>query len=283
MAAKEVKFGSDARSRMLEGVDILANAVKVTLGPKGRNVLLNNCEGVDSVVVDPRISNFASMVRSIDYLRSHPELITERSDERSSVTFQPLAKLIEQEQLPSSEDIIMPQHLRMLVDDLLLEAVSKFLQSNNYEQWRTFFYSSSTRAKQSVPIKERRQLCTDLTLSSYPILDADIALDKILKSRLIIGFHPDQATEAIIDLAVLLGKPFCLVPCCVFPSEFPDRCLVNGQHVNKYPLLIKYLKHKVPMIRTAFLDFRSESAKNTILYTLQSDSFCSSIAQNPDE
>jgi len=38
MAAKDVKFSVDARDRMLRGVDILANAVKVTLGPKGRNV-----------------------------------------------------------------------------------------------------------------------------------------------------------------------------------------------------------------------------------------------------
>ena len=41
MAAKEVKFSVDARDRMLRGVDILANAVKVTLGPKGRNVVLD--------------------------------------------------------------------------------------------------------------------------------------------------------------------------------------------------------------------------------------------------
>ncbi len=41
MAAKEVKFSTDARARMLRGVDILANAVKVTLGPKGRNVVLS--------------------------------------------------------------------------------------------------------------------------------------------------------------------------------------------------------------------------------------------------
>ena len=41
MAAKDVKFGVEARTRMLEGVDILANAVKVTLGPKGRNVVLD--------------------------------------------------------------------------------------------------------------------------------------------------------------------------------------------------------------------------------------------------
>ena len=40
MAAKDVKFGSEARAKMLEGVDILANAVKVTLGPKGRNVVI---------------------------------------------------------------------------------------------------------------------------------------------------------------------------------------------------------------------------------------------------
>ena len=43
MAAKEVKFSTDARDRMLRGVDILANAVKVTLGPKGRNVVLDKC------------------------------------------------------------------------------------------------------------------------------------------------------------------------------------------------------------------------------------------------
>ena len=39
MAAKEVKFSTDARDKMLRGVNILANAVKVTLGPKGRNAV----------------------------------------------------------------------------------------------------------------------------------------------------------------------------------------------------------------------------------------------------
>ncbi len=41
MAAKDVKFSRDARERILKGVDILADAVKVTLGPKGRNVVLD--------------------------------------------------------------------------------------------------------------------------------------------------------------------------------------------------------------------------------------------------
>src|SRR5215472_9749142 len=50
MAAKEVRFHADARERMLRGIDILSNAVRVTLGPKGRNVVLDKSYGA------PRIS-----------------------------------------------------------------------------------------------------------------------------------------------------------------------------------------------------------------------------------
>src|SRR3990172_70923 len=50
MAAKDIKFSDDARARMLRGVDLLADAVKVTLGPKGRNVLIEKSFGA------PRIS-----------------------------------------------------------------------------------------------------------------------------------------------------------------------------------------------------------------------------------
>src|SRR3954468_6812876 len=52
MAAKDVKFGGDARERMLRGVDILANAVKVTLGPKGRNVILDKSFGAPRTTKD---------------------------------------------------------------------------------------------------------------------------------------------------------------------------------------------------------------------------------------
>ena len=52
MSAKEVKFGQDARDKMLRGVDILANAVKVTLGPKGRNVVLERSFGAPRVTKD---------------------------------------------------------------------------------------------------------------------------------------------------------------------------------------------------------------------------------------
>ena len=49
MSAKDVKFGDSARSQMLDGVNTLANAVKVTLGPKGRNVVLDKSFGAPTL------------------------------------------------------------------------------------------------------------------------------------------------------------------------------------------------------------------------------------------
>ncbi|MGH8090086.1 MAG: chaperonin GroEL, partial [Rudaea sp.] len=52
MAAKEIRFGEDARARMLRGVNVLANAVKATLGPKGRNVVLDKSFGAPTITKD---------------------------------------------------------------------------------------------------------------------------------------------------------------------------------------------------------------------------------------
>ena len=52
MSAKEIRFGEDARSRMVRGVNILANAVKATLGPKGRNVVLKKSYGAPTITKD---------------------------------------------------------------------------------------------------------------------------------------------------------------------------------------------------------------------------------------
>ena len=52
MSAKDVRFSTDARDRMLRGVDILNNAVKVTLGPKGRNVILDKSYGAPRITKD---------------------------------------------------------------------------------------------------------------------------------------------------------------------------------------------------------------------------------------
>ena len=52
MAAKEIRFGEDARARMVRGVNVLANAVKATLGPKGRNVVLEKSYGAPTITKD---------------------------------------------------------------------------------------------------------------------------------------------------------------------------------------------------------------------------------------
>ena len=52
MSAKDVRFGDDSRTRMATGVNTLANAVKVTLGPKGRNVVLEKSFGAPTVTKD---------------------------------------------------------------------------------------------------------------------------------------------------------------------------------------------------------------------------------------
>ena len=52
MSAKEILFGDNARQRMVRGVNILANAVKVTLGPKGRNVVLDKSFGAPTITKD---------------------------------------------------------------------------------------------------------------------------------------------------------------------------------------------------------------------------------------
>jgi chaperonin GroEL len=52
MAAKEVRFSTDARSKMLKGVQVLNDAVKVTLGPKGRNVVLEKSFGAPRITKD---------------------------------------------------------------------------------------------------------------------------------------------------------------------------------------------------------------------------------------
>ena len=77
MAAKDVKFSDDARQLMVEGVNILANAVKVTLGPKGRNVVLEKSFGAPTVTKDG-----VSVANEIELENRFQAEITNPNDER---------------------------------------------------------------------------------------------------------------------------------------------------------------------------------------------------------
>jgi len=65
--------------------------------------------------------------------------------------------------------------------------------------------------------------------------------------------HPDEATEAIVDFALAHQKPFAVVPCCVFPSQFPKRLTPEGQVVTTRAELVSYLVARAGA-EIAFLD-----------------------------
>jgi hypothetical protein len=93
----------------------------------------------------------------------------------------------------------------------------------------------------------------------------------IRSCSMIVGMHPDQATEPIIRLAMHLGVPFALLPCCVMPSLFPLR-FHQGQPVRSYRVFCQYLQalaeHEINKaegcIRTDHLPFMG---RNLILYS----------------
>jgi len=81
-------------------------------------------------------------------------------------------------------------------------------------------------------------------------------------ASLVVGLHPDQATEAIVDLALANGRKFAVVPCCVFPGLFPGRTL-EGQEVRTVTQFCAYLKSKDARIEEAMLDFEG---RNKVLF-----------------
>src|SRR3981081_1380281 len=135
MAAKEVKFSTDARDRMLRGADTLANAVRVTLGPKGRNVVIDKSFGAPRITKDgvtvakeieleDKFENMgAQMVR---------EVASKTNDEAGdgTTTATVLAQAIVREGCKAVAAGMNPMDLKRGVD-LAVEAVIADLQKNS--------------------------------------------------------------------------------------------------------------------------------------------------------
>ena len=87
------------------------------------------------------------------------------------------------------------------------------------------------------------------------------------KCGLLVGLHPDQVTEEIVDVALLLNKPFAVVPCCVFPEQFSHRKLKNGKKVVSHDDFVQYLIEKDPhRIKATELGFQG---RNVVVYSLE--------------
>ena len=130
MSAKEVKFGDDARSRMMKGVNTLANAVKVTLGPKGRNVVLDKSFGAPTVTKDG-----VSVAKEIElkdkFENMGAQMVKEVASQTSDIagdgttTATVLAQAIMREGLKAIAAGMNPMDLKRGIDKAVVAAVAE--------------------------------------------------------------------------------------------------------------------------------------------------------------
>jgi chaperonin GroEL len=136
MSAKEVRFGEDARARMLKGVNTLANAVKVTLGPKGRNVVLEKSFGAPTITKDG-----VSVAKEIEladrYENLGAQIVKEAASKTSDVagdgttTATVLAQAFIQEGLKAVAAGINPMDLKRGIDKAVTAAVAELKKMSN--------------------------------------------------------------------------------------------------------------------------------------------------------
>ena len=304
-------FGDILTSNPVEGSDAPQKCTILDVaGGKGiLSWVLSNIDAIDSIVVDPRRTDYANLMKSVNYLQEHPIEAEERCI-RNLPTFQPLAACLKLKKGRSKNNqnvdggnmltFTEPRHLRMYLDADLIEAINRVKMNKEEDfdskevtnDWEVFWSNATSKAENSCPIygsKQNTQI-EPLKESHHDrgrITDPEEVLSLFLSknTKLIIGFHPDQATEPIVDLALLLKMPFVICPCCVFPSEFPNRflplslCSTNskiklgdlGMRVRTYSEFIQYLQTKHKNIRTGTIDMLSYTARNIVLYMLPED------------
>ncbi|HEY4092738.1 MAG TPA: chaperonin GroEL [Luteibacter sp.] len=130
MASKEVRFGEDVRARMLKGVNTLANAVKVTLGPKGRNVVLEKSFGTPTVTKDG-VSVAKEIELADKYENIGAQIVKEAASKTSDVagdgttTATVLAQAFIQEGLKAVAAGINPMDLKRGIDQAVVAAVAE--------------------------------------------------------------------------------------------------------------------------------------------------------------
>ncbi|MGV6806933.1 MAG: TCP-1/cpn60 chaperonin family protein, partial [bacterium] len=128
--AKDVKFGNEARQQMLEGVNILADAVKVTLGPKGRNVILDKSFGAPTVTKDGvSVAKEIELKDKFENMGAQmvKEVASKASDEAGdgTTTATVLAQAIVNEGLKSVAAGMNPMDLKRGIDKAVVAAVQE--------------------------------------------------------------------------------------------------------------------------------------------------------------
>ena len=96
---------------------------------------------------------------------------------------------------------------------------------------------------------------------------------------IIAGMHPDQATEAIVDMSLRLGKPFAILPCCVMPKLFPNRVQKrHGDPVRSYSTFCQYLLDKSPVGMQFLVEHLPFQGRNKVIY-IREPKYCQMISK----
>ncbi|KAL3815289.1 hypothetical protein ACHAXA_006791 [Cyclostephanos tholiformis] len=262
------------------GNDGAAVVLDVAGGNGHLSWILRNADGINSIVVDPVRPKHDRLIKSMNFLIDHPDEAALRSVE-GLPTHQPLARLMPSliENCERRDDrgrpiMTSPSYMRIRVDSKLVAMLRKVIVDgpssggdDALRSWDAYWYNESVNSA-NVPEEDGKSFALS---DDSQICDSRRALEVFRSVDLIVGFHPDQATEAIIDMALLLRVPFAVVPCCVFPSEFPERTL-GGKRVRIYSELVEYLRTKHDGIRTTTLPFiATEFARKLVMYMLMED------------
>jgi len=136
MAAKEIRFGEDARAKMVRGVNVLANAVKATLGPKGRNVVLEKSFGAPTITKDG-VSVAKEIELADKYENLGAQIVKEAASKTSDVagdgttTATVLAQAFIQEGLKAVAAGMNPMDLKRGIDKAVIAAVGELKKLSN--------------------------------------------------------------------------------------------------------------------------------------------------------
>lgn len=206
---------------------------------------LVNLNGIRCTTVDPRRTSLERSKRKLVKGLYHRT--------------EPLMEYVGRKVAPvSSDDVLYPAHAKVHFDRKLLGLIetenTRDIDSNEMEFSKLIQSSEKTLDEDAV---------VDTTEFHETIQSFAEMKDILLNCSIIVGMHPDQATEPIVDFALRYNKPFAILPCCVFAQESPNRRLRSGETVKSYDQFVTYLQEKSSLIRVAQLDFEG---RNTLLH-----------------
>ncbi|CAB9498521.1 expressed unknown protein [Seminavis robusta] len=220
------------------GKDLLAQGSGVldVAGGKGQLSIELACQHIPCTVIDPLIRKKQSTTISSDSNNGFP---VKRDAKRVRKAGGP-----------------MPRHLPAF-----------FNQEEFVQQYGKRKKNQQIQPKSSSTTTNSQEVSTEPSHDINPqqLNDDDDDDDNYLieNCSCLVGLHPDQTTQDIVEMALRFQKPVAMVPCCVFPSFFPIRTLHNGTNVNTHEQFCEFLTQQDPSLQCATLPFQG---RNVVLY-----------------